>query len=385
MTDDDLVAVAVADTPRPRPRSRATAARDSTALATLTLPDLLARIVASGADIAIVEACLPEILRLAPSLQANDRFDWQRVLREALRRCRGLAAESADMLIRIAGQWSDWALVLQAYRSTRQRTDLSSVAEALSAQAAFQLGAHDLAEAHWLRRTLSNPDDIDTANAYAHLQAWLGFLRRSPPIECEGVRLEPLGHHHIGDFAWQYTDPRIAELCCLPTFEDDRKWHQWLDTCWGYGDQRLYAVIHPDWGFVGSVSLIQHGDLGFFYYWIGQDFRGIGLGPAAVHALLEDARSHRGMRTCYAKVFADNLPSRRALRRLGFEPLDFRAVPPDEREVFYRCGEDATREVDVADLRRLFRCIGSEIRIAVPMRVAWTASRSMREASASSR
>ena len=45
-----------------------------------------------------------------------------------------------------------------------------------------------------------------------------------------------------------------------------------------------------EWGFVGSVSLVMHGEVGFFYYWIGRDFQGYGIGPEAVQLLLQAAR-----------------------------------------------------------------------------------------------
>ena len=81
--------------------------------------------------------------------------------------------------------------------------------------------------------------------------------------------LEPLGHQHAGDFAWQYYDPAIAELCCLPRFETEEQWHQWLHTHQHYADHIMFGIQHQDWGFIGCVGLVLHQGVGFFYYWLG--------------------------------------------------------------------------------------------------------------------
>ena len=164
-----------------------------------------------------------------------------------------------------------------------------------------------------------------TAGMHAQLQAWRGFVdARAPPIEDETLRLEPLGHHHCADFAWQYWDPDIARLCCLPVFADDAAWHRWLDECWGYGDQRLYAVLHRDWGFVGSVSLTLHEDLGFFYYWIGSRFPGAGARDRRRCACFWPMPS-TGTACVPATRRCSNTTRRRDARWRGWDskPLDF--------------------------------------------------------------
>ena len=85
--------------------------------------------------------------------------------------------------------------------------------------------------------------------------------------------------------------------------------------------------------------------------------------------LLEAAAVRDGLTVCYAKVFANNRPSRRALERLGFIALDFLPAPPNDDERFYRLGPSQSREANVAELRRLLAEMGSEARIAVPARI----------------
>jgi RimJ/RimL family protein N-acetyltransferase len=316
---------------------------------------------------------LREVLQRAHELGPAERLDWLRTLRalaEEIEAEQSRNALPADLeaLIALAAAWADWPLVRRLALRCGDARALPDAVESMRVQALLRLGETDEAIARCRSRMLSHPFDSAVAATHAQLREWASFVESvGGTIKGDGLRLEPLGHHHLQDFSLQYADPAIAALCCLPAFRDDRQWHRWLDGCWACGDERLYAVIHAEWGFVGSVSLCTYRDLGFFYYWIGRDYRGARIGPAAVRLLLDDACAHRGLRTCYAKVFADNLPSRRALRRLGFAPLDVRAVPPDEREIFYRRGEDAGREIDVAELRRLFGGIGSRIRIAVPI------------------
>lgn len=311
-----------------------------------------------------LERVLPQVLGGSCATDPRERLAWMRGLRGAFSEVSRLDGAVRDGLLVLLRGWCDWPLWLALRNAGEPRddeTDLQTV------DALFRMGDQDEAERRCRRRLFTHHRDHATGRMHAQLQAWRGFVEaRGPPIEGEALRLEPLGHHHCADFAWQYWDQDIARLCCLPVFGDDAAWHRWLDECWGYGDQRLYAVLHRDWGFVGSVSLTLHEDLGFFYYWVGRDFQGQGLGPAAVRLLLADAYDRQGMRACYAKVFEDNTPSRRALARLGFEALDFRAAPPHDDELLYRSGPPQGRRDTVESLRRLLARMGSETRVAVP-------------------
>lgn len=323
----------------------------------------------------VVEDVLPQVAAAPGAIDPRERTAWMCGLRQALPMVSRLDGATRDGLLALLRAWCDWPLWLALRDAGRAGgtdvggTDVDSRidSEIETIDVLFRMGHQHDAETRCRRRLFMHPRDRATASMHAQLQAWRGFLEaRAMPIEGDGMRLEPLGHHHCTDFAWQYWDPDIARLCCLPSFGDDAAWHRWLDECWGYGDQHLYAVIHREWGFVGSVSLTLHGDLGFFYYWIGRDFQGHGLGPAAVRLLLADAFAHRGMRTCYAKVFEDNAPSRRALARMGFEALDFRPAPPQDDEMLYRLGPPQARWHSVEALRGLFERMGSETRVAVP-------------------
>lgn len=311
-------------------------------------------------------ARLPGLWEARHAQRPETRTPWLAGMRQVARRAWALPDGMRENWAALLAEWADWPLLLAVIGDGREDEDQPEWLCRLLALARFQSGDPVTAMALCRRVLLLRPDAAWADDLHRACRQWLAFLDRVPPIEDETLRLEPLGHHHCADFARQYWDPDIARLCCLPAFGDDGAWHRWLDECWGYGDQRLYAVLHRHWGFVGSVSLTLHDDLGFFYYWIGRGFQGHGLGPAAVRLLLADAFDRRGMRACYAKVFEHNAPSRRALARLGFEALDFRPAPPHDDELLYRLGPPQGRWDSVEALRGLFERMGSTTRVAVP-------------------
>lgn len=319
-------------------------------------------------------ARLPGLWEACRAQRADGRTPWLAGMREVARRAWALPETVRDAWTALLAEWADWPLLLAVAAQGGQADDPSERFSQRLALAHFRLGNMDAALSACRRNLLLHPASTWSLEQHRACVEWQAFIDRVPPIEDERLRLEPLGHHHCADFAWQYWDPDIARLCCMPVFHEDAAWHRWLDECWGYGDQRLYAVLHRDWGFVGSVSLTLHEGLGFFYYWIGRDFQGHGLGPAAVRLLLADAFERHGMRACYAKVFEHNVPSRRGLARLGFEALDFRPAPPHDDELLYRLGPPQGRWDSAEALHELFARMGSQTRVAVPhvpMRMQW--------------
>ena len=336
-----------------------------------SLPMLWDALEAAQWSLRAQQRLLPEVLAHAQTLAPASRTAWLIRLREASHHAWAAPVCIREALIRLACTWSDWPLLLTICERMEAADELPGWAGALMATAQLRLGAAETALTRARTLALLHPQDRWAVEMHDALKRWIAFVDDSAPaIVGEGLRLEPLGHHHAEDFRWQYFDPSIAQRCCLPTFDDDAHWHRWLDQCWGYGDQRVYAVIHADWGFIGSVSLIIRDDVGFFYYWLGSDFQGHGLGPAAVRLLLEDAHRQSGMRACYAKVFHDNTASRRALEKLGFDALDICPAPPNADEMFYRFGSAQSRENSVVELRTLFERMGAETRVAMPLSVS---------------
>lgn len=155
----------------------------------------------------------------------------------------------------------------------------------------------------------------------------------------QGIRLVPLKAHHIADFIWQYADSSIAKLCNLPQFPDPSAWLSWLWQCNQDWRQHLFAVLHPSLGFVGSVSIHICGEYGFFYYWLGKDFRGLGIGPIAVSTLLKYAQEKHHIKGCFTKIYKHNTASHKGVAKMTFSRLPFHALSPDEHEVFYYRGQ----------------------------------------------
>ncbi|ASA57323.1 GNAT family N-acetyltransferase [Vibrio gazogenes] len=185
------------------------------------------------------------------------------------------------------------------------------------------------------------------------------------PGELTLTLLEP---HHIDSYRWAYTKQRdanksVATLCNLPKFHNDDEWRNWLHTCRRYPNHYLYAVIHQEWGFIGSVCLEVFNGTGFFYYWLGEDFQGYGFGPQAVTILLKMGEQQKGMRCCYAKVYDHNLPSQKALTKIGFTALPIQVSSADNNEKWYYFGPDKTERQWRNELRKLIADMGSDYQI----------------------
>lgn len=199
-------------------------------------------------------------------------------------------------------------------------------------------------------------------------QALVQELRQQPyPLQAlqQGqISLTPLRFHHVADFIWQYADPSIGQLCNLPVFQSAEHWMTWLYLCQQEPARHLFAVMHNDYGFIGSVSLQVFDGVGFFYYWLGTDFQGQGFGPIAVNLLLQLGQQHLGMSCCYAKVFEYNLVSDKAISKLGFQRLALRALPPSEAEVFYYRGAAQGPAAHHRSLSLLLQQMNSGIELA---------------------
>lgn len=342
-------------------------------------PLLLARWLAELADggwpLALLARRLPELLRQAAWLAPAQRCAWLGGLHAAWRRAGpALADDSRLALLELAAAWDAWPLVGAIGAAFEQDRRLPASAAPLVIEAYRQLGDGEAAVALAVRLQLSEPRDPAHATRHARLRHWLRWRDARPMLDTARwgtaeLVLEPLGHHHLTDFAWQYHDPAIAQLCCLPRFESNAHWHDWLEDGLRSG-KSVFAVLHREWGLIGCTSLILHGPVGFFYYWLGRDFQGHGLGPRAVARLLDMARRQQGMRACYAKVFDYNTPSRRALAKLGFEPLGIAGMAPHGDQLFYRHGEPCPPRAVAHELHALLDHIGSDVRAAMPLRAA---------------
>jgi len=271
-----------------------------------------------------------------------------------------LSKADAGKLAALAHYLCDWPLL-----QSMQAQGLWQPAVADQTLPAIQLGQFDRALGT-VGKALATGDTNERLQAMR--QALLQMLRQLPyplaALQQGAVSLTPLQFHHVADFIWQYADPAISRLCNLPVFPSAEHWLTWLYLCQQEPARRLFAVMHAEYGFIGSVSLQVFDGIGFFYYWLGADFQGQGYGPAAVDVLMQLGRQYLGMQCCYAKVFDYNLVSNKAISKLGFQRLTLRALPPAEAEVFYYLGSTQSLADHHRSLGHLLQQMNSGIELA---------------------
>ena len=284
------------------------------------------------------------INRQRNGITATERLDVLLTLREFYR----VNVNIMDLvvyrsLVEVCEYLCDWQLLAHVAENGLQlQVDDSYLRYALIV-AYWHLGDHETALAKSTSAALRTPDQPIFFRCYQQIGCWQEFIQ-SPSflpdsaMQSERVYLQPLGHHHAADFGWQYADPQIAELCCLPYFSHTHHWHEWLADNIKDQSRTTYAVMHREWGFVGSVGFVRYRDTGFFYYWLGKDFQGYGFGPEAVQLLLNYQQHCLGMSVCFAKVYEHNLPSIKALMKMGFKPISSLVVDEKKTEIFFYYG-----------------------------------------------
>ncbi len=283
-----------------------------------------------------------------------------------------LDIETLESLCHAAHCWSDWPLLdylATLLQQADSRVDWQYYRRALCE---WHRGNTTVALANCRQALLLNPHEQDSLVLYRDLQAWWSFCQqydcyRRGLMASGELSIELLGHHHIDDFRWLYHDAAITELCQLPEYHADAQWHTWVDDEYARRGALLFAIIHREWGMIGVTSLMLHRGVGFFYYWVGAEFRGQGYAPAAVSQLLDTAGHCWDLKCCYAQAYRDNLSSHRGLQKLGFTRLNIAAQAPHDDQLFFRRGPLQTRQQTANEMHTLFSHIHSNTRIAVPL------------------
>ncbi|MFG6107201.1 GNAT family N-acetyltransferase [Leptothoe sp. EHU-05/26/07-4] len=272
------------------------------------------------------------------------------------------------LLIKASQHLQDWPLIIhccQEYQTRLDRADNNKPSRNslnnlhLLSQAYQHLGLYPLAQ-QTLQRAINHTDHPppNLLDTYQQLQKQTKTLPNGiDTLQADPLILTPLQSHHQDNFLWQYADPTIAELCNLPDFNNqDEDWQQWLHTN-QTTTKHLFAVNHRHWGLIGSVGLEHFKHIGFFHYWLGQNFQGQGHGPQSVTTLLNWAHRYLGLRCCYATTYRHNIPSRKALAKIGFQPIPLKVVLPNnpayEEDIFYRGNQKSDRAL-FAEINRLF-------------------------------
>lgn len=169
----------------------------------------------------------------------------------------------------------------------------------------------------------------------ARLRAWERIPWYRPDQAGDGeLTLEPLGAEHAGSLLAQYRDPQIGVMTRLPELDTLDAAADWIAEQNREPGRIACAVMHEARGFAGVVSLRRKGGAAYFYFWIGTDHQGAGLGQRAAELLFRQA-ARDGIEEMYTSAYPYNSRSMHALERLGFARLSARARPPDEDLVFF--------------------------------------------------
>jgi RimJ/RimL family protein N-acetyltransferase len=270
-------------------------------------------------------------------------------------------ASNLQLMAEVAYKLCDWGLIIQLHGFMAQLACVTTSSDTIDplvraeqdlvqslqlAVAYWQMGQLDEAEVYLKGK--NNDLDAESPLADFHQHIVHDMQRRTfDRADCTDgeLLLMPLEEQHLSGFSWVYHDPQIAKLCNLPDFDTDEQWFNWLDGDQINPNKQVFAIIHRQWGFIGSVGIEIHNGTGFIYYWLGQDFQGGGLGPESVLLLLSLASKIMGMSCCYAKVFEHNFASQKAMNKMGFTALPFKVAAPNENQIyFYRGPQKSERE-----------------------------------------
>ena len=250
-------------------------------------------------------------------------------------------------------QLCDWALVIRIHellsdlkRDIQQDEDNGerAMAETLQLAVAYwQMGQLTMADTY-LQRQLPLLEVLGPLKSFHHqIRQDLGaYPWHQGDCESDELLICPLEEQHLSGFSWIFRDRQIAQLCNLPQFGDDNSWFEWLAGDQANPDKQVFALIHHQWGMIGSVSIEVHEGTGYFYYWLGQDFQGCGFGPKAVSLLLDLATRFMGLTCCFAKAYQHNLPSHKAMEKVGFERLTYKLAPPNDDQCYFYRGAQKT-------------------------------------------
>ncbi|MFT4929671.1 MAG: RimJ/RimL family protein N-acetyltransferase [Phenylobacterium sp.] len=325
-----------------------------------------------------------QLLRLLSEDQIKPqvRWYWMQALRgwfkENAQR-RSTVIGCLGLMRAVAYNLCDWPFIIELHQFNRQMAMPSSDESLRDDRTIEQL---QLAVAYWQMGQLSRADQFLNSIAadlspghplldfHQQIQTDVEYL---PPHLSEqngdlvegDLQLCPLEAQHLASFSWVYADPNIAHLCNLPEFESDQEWLDWLalnQDCQGH---TVFAVNHHQWGFIGSVFLAVHDGVGFFYFWLGEDFQGKGFGPRAVDLLMQLGKERLGMNYCYTKVFGDNMNSQQAMNKIGFNSLPFRVARPYQNQVYFYRGAQQTPQNQATQLRLLIRAMGFDDMILI--------------------
>lgn len=143
-------------------------------------------------------------------------------------------------------------------------------------------------------------------------------------IEGRGFRLRRFSPADMGSLAYHANNANIAvrlqDRFPHPYTEEDAR--QFIEYARSAEMESVFA-IEVDGEAAGAVGIMfqqdvysQSGELG---YWLGEEYWGRGIVSQAVKAMVQHAFGDLRLRRVYARIFSNNIASRRVLEKAGFQ------------------------------------------------------------------
>lgn len=158
---------------------------------------------------AAVAPMLDVLPHWASELAAADRIHWQIGLRGFWSRHGGcLSGHRQNALKALAYAWDDWPLVVRIGETLVRHGGLADRGQLVMAQAHWHRGDTDAALRILQRQLIRAPRDEPAYALYGAIHDWCEWRCGAGYTECaqlsdDAIRLEPMGEHHLIDFAWQ--------------------------------------------------------------------------------------------------------------------------------------------------------------------------------------
>ncbi|MDO9438737.1 GNAT family N-acetyltransferase [Hydrogenophaga sp.] len=308
----------------------------------------------SGCDASVFSRAAKGLIRAVRRGVAIDKVQWRKALGRVWDNRFAPEADSAFLrgIVPMALACEDVSLAVRAVdmleRHSRVADDLLLRAACLE-KTARPMDALAICEDGLARGANPTIGVPLRASLLARLEGVDTVWKRSYGRDGCPLVLEPLAAHHAPALCHQYRDPQIAVMTGLPTMDTEDKALAWIHQKQDV-ETASYAVVHRDFGFVGYSDMDLSGGDGFFCFWIGTDFQGMGF-ARDVALMLCELSCENGVRAVWTSAFDDNARSIRALQAGGFKPLSIRAqAPHDERTFLYWSRNRLTAEQKVQGL-----------------------------------
>lgn len=341
------------------------------AQATISAEQLLALLDLSNFDHGILFAHLDCLRESLPHLDARQRIRWRSAMEKVWQQYYSLV-EDAEFLTEfglLSMRLGAWGVAKRSLSYVVERLPGHIASNYYLAATLLHLGERDSARQVIHRCLAMNPSFEDAIVLSRQLSKWQLRCQEDSCYDAtlgrdREISLHPLAEHYAEEFLYQYRDPSIAVMTSLPDFDDVESFEKWQSEQYQPDNKGLYIIVHREHGLLGVVSLRWHRDMGFFYFWIGTDYQGQGIGQRAARLLFNMAQQTLGIRDFYTCVFRDNSRSISALEKLGFKQLPFTAKEPDEDYLFcHRSRAEAEGRHSYTALTELLNKIESPIKL----------------------